>query len=387
MQMNFLSPAFTTTLPIQKLRACNYRNVKTTALRRLQIQAVAKPDRKAARRSLANVDVPPFDKTLRDEISDLYPLTRLNATTLQVNIGLTCNLACRHCHVESSPSRAETMSHVVAQRVVELAANDPSLRVVDITGGAPELHDEFRYLVKEMRALGLSVIDRCNLTVVHEKGQEDLVEFLAANGVQVVASLPCYSAKNVEQQRGDGVFDGSISALQMLNKAGYGKEGSSLELDLVYNPIGPSLPPAQLSLETDYKRELKRAFDIDFTQLICITNMPIKRFADDLLLSGQLEEYMQLLLSSFNKDTVDGVMCRNQVHVAWDGSLYDCDFNYALEMGVQTSRELYGVNGRRGLSVFDIDSLSELAGKRIATGKHCYGCTAGSGSSCGGTLT
>lgn len=353
---------------------------------RQTIHASTSQDRKVARRSLSKISVPTFDKTLCEKSPSLHPLTRRSASTLQINIGLTCNLACRHCHVESSPSRLETMSHVVAERLVELVKQDPGVKVVDITGGAPEMHREFRFLVEQFSALGLGVIDRCNLTVMLEDGQDDLEHFLAAHHAHVIASLPCYSAKNVEAQRGDGVFDASILALQRLNAVGYGKEGTGLQLDLVYNPTGPSLPPPQDTLETDYKRELKRAFDIDFSNLICITNMPIKRFADDLLLRGDLLEYMQLLVSSFNGATVDGVMCRDQVHVAWDGSLYDCDFNYALELGVPGFSKLQGPDGPRKPSVFDIESFADLSDKRIATGKHCYGCTAGSGSSCGGSL-
>lgn len=282
------------------------------------------------------------------------------------------------------------MSATVASRVFELAANAPSVSTVDITGGAPEMHAQFRPLVTQMRSLGLQVIDRCNLTVLEQSGQEDLVQFLAENGVKVVASLPCYTVENVEKQRGDGVFDASIRALLKLNDAGYGRQGSGLDLDLVYNPGGPSLPPAQESLEKDYRRELRRAFGIEFSNLICITNMPIKRFADDLLMGGHLQEYMELLVASFNPETVDSVMCRDMVHVAWDGRIYDCDFNYALEMTLPVSkkkREATLLPMPEGLTVFDVDSLDELTDKQIRTGLHCYGCTAGRGSSCGGILS
>lgn len=282
------------------------------------------------------------------------------------------------------------MSATVASRVVELASSAPSLLTIDITGGAPEMHAQFRPLVTQMRALGLQVMDRCNLTVLEEAGQEDLVQFLADNGVKVVASLPCYTVENVEKQRGDGVFDSSIRALQQLNAAGYGKQGSGLELDLVYNPGGPNLPPAQEKLESDYRRELHRAFGIQFSKLVCITNMPIKRFADDLLLGGHLQGYMELLVASFNPETIDSVMCRDMVHVAWDGRIYDCDFNYALDMTLpvnKAQREAALLPMPEGLTVFDVECLSILTGKRIRTGLHCYGCTAGRGSSCGGSLS
>jgi radical SAM/Cys-rich protein len=334
--------------------------------------------RRAADRDLVahTTGIPSFSSLLPPPSS---PLARRSATTLQINIGLTCSLACRHCHVESSPARAETMSRAVAERLVALTRADPAIQTVDITGGAPEMHEQFRYLVREFRGMGLRVLDRCNLDVLTLPGQEDLGEFLASNGVQIVASLPCYTPENVEKQRGDGVFDASICALQVLNALGYGVPGSGLDLDLVYNPLGPSLPPPQANLEEDYRCELKRAFGIVFTRLICITNMPIKRFADDLLRTGMLQGYMDLLVSSFNPDTVDAVMCRDQVHVAYDGSIHDCDFNYALDIGVTAG-------GKCGATVFDIASWQDLVSERILTGPHCFGCTAGNGSSCSGAL-
>lgn len=281
------------------------------------------------------------------------------------------------------------MSPTVARRLLELASSAPGLQTADITGGAPELHAQFRTLVKGFRSLGLQVLDRCNLTVLLEPGQEDLVEFLAANQVKVVASLPCYSVDNVEKQRGNGVFDSSIRALQRLNAAGYGMKGSGLELDLVYNPVGPSLPPSQEILEDDYRRELRRAFNIEFSSLICITNMPIKRFADDLLISNRLQTYMEMLIASFNPKTVETVMCRDMVHVAWDGRIYDCDFNYALEMTLpveKAKRDAIPLPMPDGLTVFEIDNIDQLTNRRIRTGPHCFGCTAGQGSSCGGSL-
>lgn len=384
------SAAFATPLTIQSRRA----KVSSTCLTGNRVSTtqpvmVAPLDKKASRRSLDRLDGPKFDQIVAENAPDKKPLCRRSPSTLQINIGLTCNLACRHCHVESSPSRVESMPRLVAERLVHLTKGNPTIRVVDITGGAPELHEEFRYLVTSFANMGLDVIDRCNLSVLEEPGQEDLVDFLAANRVKVVASLPCYSPENVERQRGDGVFDSSIRAIQKLNSAGYGRKGTGLDMDLVYNPGGASLPPPQLSLEQDYRRELKRAFDIDFSNLICITNMPIKRFADDLLVRGALQDYMDLLVNSFNPATLSSVMCLDMVHVAWDGSFYDCDFNYALDMHIKAGRK-YGVNGLRlkpGLTVFDVEGFSELEGLPIMTGRHCFGCTAGTGSSCGGTLS
>lgn len=336
--------------------------------------------KKAERRSLQQVNVRSFESMTSGG------LLRRSASTLQINIGLTCNLACRHCHVESSPARVETMPRFVADRLIYIAKNSmPHLKTVDITGGAPEMHEQFRYLVEQMYGLGLSIIDRCNLAILHD--DPTLLEFLAAHYVQVVASLPCYSKKNVEEQRGDGVFDSSIRALQMLNSKGYGVDVNK-QLNLVYNPIGPTLPPDQLELEKDYKQRLKEDFGVVFNNLICITNMPIKRFADDLLIrrpgnenGQQLQDYMDLLVQSFNMDTMNNVMCRDMVHVSWDGLIHDCDFNYALEMPSSISS-----HQKKPLSIFDIDSLSEMIDERIATEKHCYGCTAGKGSSCGGSL-
>lgn len=349
-------------------------------------RATAAQDKRASRRSLSRVEVPSFAATVRTRTEGNDPMVRRAPATLQVNIGLTCNQACRHCHVESSPSRTETMPSVVTSRLLQLAREQPSLRIADITGGAPELHDQFRNLVTGFSALGLTVIDRCNLTILHHPSQHDLVPFLVRHRVRVVASLPCYSPSNVEHQRGSGVFGESISALRLLNAAGYGLPDAGLELDLVYNPVGPTLPPSQSSLEQAYREELASVFGIRFNNLLTITNMPIKRFADDLLQSGQLEKYMDLLVDNFNPDTVDGLMCRDMIHVSWDGSLHDCDFNYALDLPLPSAR-LPGASGSRPLSIFDIRSFDDLTGRPIATGKHCYGCTAGSGSSCGGSLT
>ncbi|GAB4518263.1 MAG: arsenosugar biosynthesis radical SAM protein ArsS [Haliangiales bacterium] len=305
-------------------------------------------------------------------------------TTLQVNVGKVCNQACHHCHVEAGPKRTEDMSAAVAARVIALIEASPAVETVDITGGAPELNQNFRALVEAARGAGRAVIDRCNLTILDEPGQEDLAEFLAAWKVQVVASLPCYSQKNVEQQRGKGVFAKSIAGLQRLNQLGYGQPDSGLVLDLVYNPGGPFLPPAQASLEGDYKRRLSEDFGVVFNQLYTLTNMPIRRFAHSLARDGAWDGYMQLLVDSFNPGTVDGLMCRSQVSVGYDGTLYDCDFNQMLELAL--ARELTGRAGQPIATVWDLDSLDQLAGRRVVTDGHCFGCTAGSGSSCGGAL-
>ena len=316
-----------------------------------------------------------FDAQLQD--LSLGPLLRAQVTTLQVNIGLRCNLACHHCHVESGPKRSEALSQEGCERILELLQRNPEVTTLDITGGAPELHPHFRELVRGARALGRRVIDRCNLTILFEPGQEDTDVFLAEQGVDIVASLPCYSLENVELQRGRGVFDGSIRALQRLNELGYAKPNSELQLDLIYNPVGAFLPPAQQALELEYRGALDEQFGIVFNQLLTITNMPIKRFAHELLRDGEYASYMGLLVNHFNADNVESLMCRSMISVSHDGSIYDCDFNQALA--------LHPPGPQR--TIFDIDDLSELAGNAIATAAHCFGCTAGSGSSCGGVLT
>jgi len=308
----------------------------------------------------------------------LAPLLRERVTTLQINVGRLCNLACHHCHVEAGPRRTEVMPARVAERLIELLDANPSIRSVDVTGGAPEMNPSFRYLVMEARRRGRAVIDRCNLTVLLDPGYEDLPEFFAAHGVHVIASLPCYTAENVDRQRGRGVFLGSVEALRRLNALGYGRPSSPLRLDLVYNPLGASLPPPQSTLETKYREELGRLFGIEFHELLTITNMPIKRFARLLDRTGQRRAYMSLLVHHFNPKTVPGLMCRSLVSVGWDGSLYDCDFNQMLQM------PLGGAAGIRTL--WDLSSFDDLVGERIATGRHCFGCAAGAGSSCSGAL-
>ncbi|MBW2425305.1 MAG: arsenosugar biosynthesis radical SAM protein ArsS [Deltaproteobacteria bacterium] len=302
---------------------------------------------------------------------------RKRVTTLQVNIGLRCNLACHHCHVESGPKRSEALARPDIERILWLLERNPEVDTLDITGGAPELHEDFRDLVRGARGLGRRVIDRCNLTVFFEPGQQDTPTFLAEQGVDVVASLPCYGPENVERQRGRGVFDGSIRALQALNALGYGHGGSGPCLDLVYNPVGPSLPPAQAELEAEYRDALRQGFGIVFDRLLTITNMPIKRFAHELQREGHYAAYMGLLVNHFNPANLAGLMCRSLVSVAHDGLLYDCDFNQALELAPPS--------GPR--SIHEIEDLGALEGALIATAAHCFGCTSGAGSSCGGALS
>ncbi len=315
-----------------------------------------------------------FEETLARHA--LSPLRRGAARTLQLNLTRRCNLACHHCHVESSPKRREAMDARTIERALALLAADPTIDTVDLTGGAPELHPQFREIVRASRARGLRVIDRCNLTVLDEAGQEDTATFLASSGVDVVASLPCYESENVDGQRGRGVFERSLSALRALNALGYGVPGRGLRLDLVYNPVGPSLPPPQPSLELDYKTALADRHGIVFDRLLTITNMPIRRYADWLARRGELVAYQALLVNHFNPAAVPGLMCRSTVSVDWRGELFDCDFNQALDLPAGAKRR----------TIFEIDALAALAGDAIATGSHCFGCTAGAGSSCGGAL-
>ena len=316
-------------------------------------------------------------KSFRQKLSDQsLTLDRIPIEVLQVNIGRLCNQACHHCHVEAGPKRTENMEEKTIDRVIELLAVSKTIHTVDITGGAPELNPHFRRLVKSARDMGKKVIDRCNLTVLFEPGQEETAYFLKENKVHIIASLPCYSKDNVEKQRGRGVFGKSIEALKLLNRLGYGKAGTGLVLDLVYNPTGPFLPPAQEKLERDYTKELKELFDIEFNHLFTITNTPIKRFLDDLQRSGKLDEYMELLANSFNPKAAEGIMCRNLVSVAWNGELFDCDFNQMLELSL----------GAGQTTLWEISSFDELNNKPITFANHCYACTAGAGSSCGGAL-
>ena len=317
---------------------------------------------------------PSFARVLEQE--GLPTLRRARLETVQVNVTKRCNLACHHCHVESSPKRTESMEQRTAERIVALLDRSSGVRCLDLTGGAPEMWPHFRELVAQGRSRGLEVIDRCNLTIFYEEGYGDLPAFMADLGVTVVASLPCYTKENVDGQRGRGVFDGSIEALRWLNRLGYGRPDSGLTLDLVYNPVGPALPPDQAGLEADYRRELSELFGIEFNRLYALANMPIKRWADWLRRRGQYEAYMSLLVNHFNPDTVANVMCRDLVSIAYDGQLYDCDFNQQLELAI----------GNKPRSVWDVDSFDALAREPIAVGTHCFGCTAGTGSSCGGAL-
>ncbi len=302
-------------------------------------------------------------------------IRRRTLDTLQVNLGYRCNQSCVHCHVNAGPNRTEMMDDEHLNLIAEVLERR-KISTLDLTGGAPELHQGFRKLVSAARALDVHVIDRCNLTILFETGQEDLAEFLAANEVEVVASLPCYSADNVDQQRGKGVFDKSIAGLQKLNALGYGHAGSGLTLNLVYNPQGPSLPPSQTMLEAAYKRELAEHFGIVFNQLFTLANMPVQRFGSMLISKGQFNDYMNLLKSSHSDANLENVMCRTLVSVDWQGYLYDCDFNQQLGLPLPGAP-------RRHLR----ELLSNgLDGQPISVAEHCFGCTAGQGSSCGGAL-
>ncbi len=295
----------------------------------------------------------------------------------QLNIGKLCNQTCAHCHVDAGPDRKEeNMGRETLERCLEIIAATPSIHTVDITGGAPEMNAHFRWFVEACSKLGKQVINRCNLTILRaNKKYYDLPDFFAEHKVHIVSSLPYFSKKRTDGQRGDGVFEDSIEALQMLNAVGYGKAGTGLKLDLVHNPQGAYLPGNQAELQAEFKRQLKRKFDIDFNSLFAITNLPISRFLDYLIETGNYEEYMQTLVDAFNPATVMGLMCRNTISVSWDGYLYDCDFNQMLDLKVASKAQ--------HLSTFDADALNQ---RNIVFNQHCYGCTAGAGSSCGGEI-
>ena len=309
--------------------------------------------------------------------TDFPPLRRGRLDTLQVNVGYRCNQSCVHCHVNAGPTRREEMQAEVAELIVRyLDVSDVS--TLDITGGAPELNAQFRYLVREARDRGLRVIDRCNLTILEEPGQEDLGEFLAGHGAEVVASMPCYLEENVDAQRGHGVFDASIRGLRRLNALGYGMPGSSLTLDLVYNPQGAALPPSQQVLETDYKKILMERHGISFDQLYVLANMPVGRFGSTLISKGKLGGYLALLRGAHRDDNLDSVMCRNLLSIDWQGYVYDCDFNQMLGLPMR-------VNGSSRVLLSDLMDL-DVEGRAISVRAHCYACTAGHVSSCGGAL-
>ncbi len=312
--------------------------------------------------------------------TDFPALRRRALETLQVNLGYKCNQSCLHCHVNASPQRTEMMDGETAALVLQVL-RQRRVRTLDLTGGAPELNEHFRELVIGARAAGVRVIDRCNLTILSEPGQEDLADFLAAQGVEVTASLPCYSVVNVDRQRGDGVFDRSIAGLQALNALGYGVEGTGLVLNLVYNPQGAVLPPPQDALQSDYKRELMAHFGIVFNQLYALTNMPIQRFGSTLVSKGSFQSYLQLLKNSYQAHNLDTVMCRSTLSVDWQGQLYDCDFNQMLGLRAQIG-ELHTAHLRDLLG----SEATDGRGSPIRVAEHCYGCTAGQGSSCGGAL-
>jgi radical SAM/Cys-rich protein len=318
----------------------------------------------------------PFARSVLE--SQGTPLTTGPIEILQVNVGKLCNQTCHHCHVDAGPERREQMSPETAAACLQVLRHS-AIGTLDITGGAPEMNPQFRRLVIEATALGRRVIDRCNLTILTAPGYTDLPEFLAAHRVEIVASLPCYLEVNTDKQRGDGVFQKSLAALRRLNELGYGMPGSDLSLTLVYNPVGPSLPPSQAKLEGDYRRELRARYGLEFTRLFTITNLPISRFLEDLLAQNRLDEYGRKLVDAYNPATLRGLMCRNTLSVDWTGRLYDCDFNQMLELPVERGYPA---------TIFDVadQGLATLEHRPIAVGFHCYGCTASAGSGCQGSV-
>ncbi len=309
--------------------------------------------------------------------SDFPAVQRSNLQTLQVNLGYVCNQQCLHCHVNAGPKRKESMSRENIEQLL-VFIDTAAITKLDLTGGAPELNPHFRYLVEQARARGVQVIDRCNLSILSEPGQEGLAEFLAQNQVEVVASLPCYMKENVDGQRGKGVYDASITGLKKLNALGYGQPGSGLLLNLMYNPGGAFLPPPQQQLEADYKRELESRFGIQFSSLLTLTNMPIQRFGSMLISKGSFDEYMNLLKAAHEDDNLPTVMCRSLISVDWQGYVYDCDFNQMLDLPLQSC-------GKPRHHLRDLNH-ELLEGLPVVVADHCYGCTAGQGSSCGGAL-
>lgn len=316
----------------------------------------------------------PFQQKL--EAIGYHPLRPTGIEIFQINIGKMCNQVCKHCHVDAGPDREEIMTRETMQLCLDTLSRS-SIETVDLTGGAPEMNPDFRWFAEEIKKLGKHIIVRCNLTIIlANKKYHDLPEFYKKHRIEVVSSLPFYTADRTDRQRGNGVFEDSVSALQMLNAVGYGKEGTGLLLNLVYNPAGAFLPPSQITLEKEYKAALKTRFNVEFNQLFVITNMPISRYLDYLLQSGNYEKYMEKLTAAFNPAAAKAVMCRNTISVSWDGYLYDCDFNQMLDLKVSCGDSV-------SLSEFNIDLLNN---RDIVVGQHCYGCTAGAGSSCGGAV-
>ena len=309
------------------------------------------------------------------EEAGLHPLRSTGMTVLQINVGKLCNQTCRHCHVDAGPDRLESMSRETAELCIQALAQT-DIPTVDITGGAPELNPNFRWLVEQARGLNRHVMDRCNLSVLLLPSQADLAQFLAAHRVEIVASLPYYREPQTDAQRGEGVFDKSIQGLRRLNQLGYGKPDSGLVLNLVHNPVGAFLPPKQDAIESQFRKELRVKYGIEFNRLYSITNMPISRFLEFLVDSGNYEDYMQRLANAFNPAAAAGVMCRYTLSVGWDGTLYDCDFNQMLDLPVASGATPHIRNF----------NFAQLQQRTIVTGNHCYGCTAGSGSSCGGAV-
>lgn len=315
----------------------------------------------------------PFDSRLRQ--AGIFPLRATGITVFQINVGKLCNQTCRHCHVDAGPDRPEAMSLETAEQCMQALAQT-DIPTVDITGGAPELNRHFRWLVEQARKLNRHVMDRCNLSVLLLPSQAGLAEFLAGHRVEIIASLPSYRAGQTDAQRGDGVFEKSLEALRLLNRFGYGRPDSGLTLNLVYNPVGAFLPPKQDAIEAQFKKELRLRHGIEFNRLYTITNMPISRFLEFLLESGNYEQYMARLANAFNPVAAAGVMCRYTLSVGWDGRLYDCDFNQMLDLPIEHGAPSH---------IRDFDP-ARLHHRRIVTRNHCYGCTAGSGSSCGGSV-
>lgn len=315
-----------------------------------------------------------FTKSLQQAGFAVLSAQRLEV--LQVNVGKLCNMTCAHCHVDAGPDRRESMTRETVDACLDALRSAPSIHTLDLTGGAPEMNPHFRYLVQTARGLGRHVIDRCNLTILLAPGYEDMPAFMADNKVELVASLPCYLEENADSQRGDGSFRKSIKALQQLNRLGYGAADSGLTLTLVYNPVGPSLPPEQSKLEEAYRQELRSRYDVEFTRLFTITNMPISRYLDYLVQTSQYDAYMRELIAAFNPAAIQGLMCRNTLSVGWDGRLYDCDFNQMLELDLHAECP-------RHIADFD---PTRIEGRQITVGQHCYGCTAGAGSGCRGAI-